>query len=358
MSNQITRKFLEENILTTKEACEILGVSRQTLMKYLKEERLITLKDIQSTHLFYRKDILEFRDNMYKQIILQNALYNKELHRGNTYEAEDYVLDNVDLDAVVKVKLYQGAGDAVIDGYFTITEPHEMNKLINIDAPTCILFLNTGDEVWLQGLLCGYGGTGPSHTVGILSKMGIEESQRNLVYSKSKIEYVKNKDNTWEVIIPPSPTINTEDYPNKSNDGFTTFFYNNKIVYIYKSYYKYRANNFNVTGFIKNQLWLLGNIEKVLFLSEEYALNNGYFYISKGEEFLYQLIIIDSAGRELWIPVTIDPVKPIPEQERLKEILDILGYKKPEEDDLKSKITKFFKNRPFLNDIEEINLNK
>ncbi|MCU7667616.1 helix-turn-helix domain-containing protein [Bacillus thuringiensis] len=53
------RKFIEEEVLTSTEAAEVLGVSRARVSQLIGEGKLVPVKKLRGDSLFYRKDVLE-----------------------------------------------------------------------------------------------------------------------------------------------------------------------------------------------------------------------------------------------------------------------------------------------------------
>lgn len=53
------RKFIEEEVLTSTEAAEVLGVSRARVSQLIGEGKLVPAKKLRGDSLFYRKDVLE-----------------------------------------------------------------------------------------------------------------------------------------------------------------------------------------------------------------------------------------------------------------------------------------------------------
>lgn len=53
-------KMFAQNVLTTAEVAEALGVSRQSIASYVRDNRLKVLKNTPSGFLFLEKDVLDF----------------------------------------------------------------------------------------------------------------------------------------------------------------------------------------------------------------------------------------------------------------------------------------------------------
>ncbi|MEH7539778.1 helix-turn-helix transcriptional regulator [Bacillus thuringiensis] len=59
-------KFIQDEILNSSEALDILGCSRQYLNKLVKEGKLIPIKETTRDKLFYKQDIVKRKSLMRK----------------------------------------------------------------------------------------------------------------------------------------------------------------------------------------------------------------------------------------------------------------------------------------------------
>lgn len=66
----ITRKELAENIYSSKEACESLGITKQRLSVLVKENKISLLKNTKHINLFLFNDLYEYktRKNILKEL--------------------------------------------------------------------------------------------------------------------------------------------------------------------------------------------------------------------------------------------------------------------------------------------------
>lgn len=51
------RNFIQDNVITTTEAIQILGCSRQYINKLVSENKLIPIKKISNVTLFFKSDV-------------------------------------------------------------------------------------------------------------------------------------------------------------------------------------------------------------------------------------------------------------------------------------------------------------
>lgn len=59
-------KFIQDEILNSSEALDILGCSRQYLNKLVKEAKITPIKETTRDKLFYKQDILTRKEKMRK----------------------------------------------------------------------------------------------------------------------------------------------------------------------------------------------------------------------------------------------------------------------------------------------------
>ncbi|GCF83078.1 MULTISPECIES: DNA-binding protein [Bacillus] len=59
-------KFIQDEILNSSEALDILGCSRQYLNKLVKEEKITPIKETTRDKFFYKQDILTRKEKMRK----------------------------------------------------------------------------------------------------------------------------------------------------------------------------------------------------------------------------------------------------------------------------------------------------
>jgi predicted XRE-type DNA-binding protein len=69
--NDELRDFLQQEILTTSEVLEILGVTKQTLSSHILRGKLVPLKKLGRVQIFLRTDIMAFKE----QVEDSRALY-------------------------------------------------------------------------------------------------------------------------------------------------------------------------------------------------------------------------------------------------------------------------------------------
>ncbi|TKH73483.1 DNA-binding protein [Bacillus cereus] len=59
-------RFIQEQILNTSEALEILGCSRQNLNQMVQKEKVKPIKEMARDRLYFKEDILKSKEQMRK----------------------------------------------------------------------------------------------------------------------------------------------------------------------------------------------------------------------------------------------------------------------------------------------------
>lgn len=320
--NAAKRLYFEENVLNTQEACELLSISRATLLKLVDEEKIAPFKEMANGWLFFKHDLIQYKHKLYKESTVIGVSQNKKIYGdGVTRDAEkefDILVTNK--ADVVSIRIYFNEYDAIIDSYFTVTGTIVENKLANVRGPHMIVTLKNGEQLWFNGLLCGYDGAGPGGSKRILTSVGVNnEEDIDKLYKASIIEYYK-EDGLWKVhVFRERPLGDTKD------EGKTfgqIYFFNNNLILISDTL---REWDFNTEGFLRRYSNFLTAPSSVTIMTGKYARETGHYNISVCSETCYQVILKDESGREIWFPFPIDCEKSLLKQESLQNILNLIG---------------------------------
>lgn len=60
MTNEEIRNIIRENVLTTSQVCDLLGISRQQLHNLIIEEKLIPTLKLHYGNIFIKEDVKEY----------------------------------------------------------------------------------------------------------------------------------------------------------------------------------------------------------------------------------------------------------------------------------------------------------
>lgn len=320
MNNDILRDYISNNVLSTAESCNYLGVSRQTLNQYLKEGKIEPVKTMPNGMLFLREDIVHLMEEQYKKRNAHNMLQKRKIiGDGSTSKSLSYIMDNITLNDIICVRVYFNTSDAVLDGYYLSPNEYIKNKLTYVEAPNFIITLNNGEEIWLNGLLCGYNGEGPRGTECILQQLKIDDNKIEKLFSSYIIEY-KRCDEGWECTT----------FDKRSNIGEEDerpdicLFNNNLVLLQYERLFRYKADD--TILFYNRYKNFLSTPKTLTVYTRNKAIETGHYDLTLLDDTLYyQVIIKDIVGREIWLRCNINEDIPIYKNEKLLQILKAHG---------------------------------
>lgn len=319
------REFIKDNVLSTMESCKLLGVSRQTFNQYIKDKKAIPAKVIANGMLFYKDDIIDLADEKYKRRNARNKrIMTKICGDGSTEKSFNYLKENIgSTEDVLSVKIYFERNDAIVDGYYNVDDSDEItNKLVRVNAPHAVVTLKDGEELWVDGLLCGYGGGGPHGSERFLKYLDVPDTEINKLFSAASIEYYK-ENGIWKGECYKS----RKEQLTEENDKYGTgriFMFNGNLVLIQDDCHEW--DSAPIEFFLEFQSFV-SKPASVTIYSRKEALSSGHYYASIGNSNCYQIVIKDVAGREIWMQKMIDENKPISKQPELVEVLKMNGIK-------------------------------
>ena len=325
MDNDIMREFIKDNVLSTMESCKLLGVSRQTFNQYIKDEKAIPAKVIANGMLFYKDDIIDLADEKYKRRNARNKRMMTQIcGDGSTEKSINYLKENIeDKDDVLSVKIYFERNDAIVDGYYNVDGSDEIiDKLVRVSAPHAVVTLKGDKELWVDGLLCGYGGEGPHGSERFLKYLDVPDNEINKLFSAAVIEYYR-EDGIWKGECFKS----RREQENQENDEYgigRIFMFNGNLVLIQDDCRQWDSDP---VGFLREFQSFVSKPASVTIYSRKEALSSGHYYASIGNSNCYQIVIKDVAGREIWMQKLINENKPISKQPELVEVLEMNGIK-------------------------------
>lgn len=327
MSNTL-KEFIEHDILFASEVAELLNVTKPHVNNLVSKGLLIPIKQNKAGNLFLRSDIELYRNKH----LVKNISQPREIIGGCTNYAVDYIKELVNEDNVESIFVYFNKELAIKDGYYTyqrgLNYYNKNNKdvVIYLEAPDCVIKRNDGEEFFINGINCGYNGTGPNGTIKVLKYLNIDISE-NIIYTSSSVKLFKNGCE-WEYY-----NISKEDDDLLGlGENFRQHMelegkickYNDTLVLLQNGGDKFQRET-KPEDFIRKYSYFIPEPVKVTFLSHEEALKTGHVLNTyKGRE-SYQIIITDVSGRELWLDFFVDDNKPIKKQPELVELLESLG---------------------------------
>lgn len=343
MNREYLRDIVKNDILVVSEVSDMLGVSKQQINNLIKKGKLIPAKGTPNGYLFLRGDI----DDYLQQKIKLNLQIPKEiLGNGNTNKSKEY-FDNVmaGYDKVQSVNIYFDRSDAIFDGYYTQAERFQRNHLIRIQAPTFVITYDDGEEFWFDGFNCGYEGEGPHGSYDVLTELGVQKEEADIVFRSAWVRCYKEA-NGWKIINKERNLDHKEGEQIKNwmqeRELYSEIcLFNYNLVLIQKRVNKYKMDTQPIDFLLKYNYFVPQPVS-VTFMTKEEARETGHYVSSTLGSTFYQIIIKDITGRELWLDYFVDEGMSISKQQNLQTILEKLGMSISEENS--SKLTARIKN--------------
>ncbi|MCU4818848.1 hypothetical protein [Bacillus thuringiensis] len=316
------KSLLQKELLTTSQAAELLGISKQRFGVITKKNTLTPIHESSQGKLFLRRDIEKIVKGLHKP--------SKDLDRilvqpyGSSDEALLFFEENKEfLDEITSIYIYQYELDAVLDNFYIGLDTGFENKQ-SLDVPHLVLRDDlSGKELWFKSLNCGYSGQGPRCTIKLLTRLGIDSDYAASLITEHKIvKFFKSEDNNFE------GTFENAIVDGKESQGIAWHTWNNKLIFSQKGNYTFEFDNQNTLLFLKDYYSIIPNIKDIIiFNSKEEALEKGYYTRDyKNNEIIHQLIIRDISNRELWLRIPRTPNDiPLKHHKDVKELLAMCG---------------------------------
>jgi len=326
-NSAIAKEYISSNICTTTEASEFLGLTRQMITIYVNQGRLVPLKSTSSGAIFYKPDLVKLNEERYKERKLINEKTERQIYGyGNTGQSlESFDAMVTDKQSVTSVRLYFNETDAIEDGFYFAPDMCDATPT-PVLGPTCVVKLNNGDELWFGGFNCGYNGTGPHGSMTILQQIGVDEDMAIQLQRAAVIEFFKECD-SWDYQILKLRDLNTHDDSLLLHDMMSHYYlYNGNLVLAFHDYGRFvRAWDALPEQLLEVNHRFIPNPVAAEILSKEYAISSGHYMINFGSQTLFQVVLKDISGKEIWLPCRVDENVPVTRQDSIKDILRKCG---------------------------------
>ncbi|MEK7019572.1 hypothetical protein [Bacillus sp. FSL R9-9410] len=316
------KALLQKELLTSTQAAEILGVSKQRFGVVIKKNDLTPIHESSQGKLFLRRDIEGIFKGTYKTPNKQENILIQPY--GSSDEALIFFEENKEfLEDITSIYIYRYKLDAILDNFHVELDTGFENKRL-LDVPHLVLRDDfSGKEIWFKTLNCGYRGQGPRCTMDLLTNLGIDSNYANSLITKHDVvKFFKTENVTFE------GTFDNATVDPFQSEGILSYSWNNKLIFAQKGSYTLEFDNQSTLAFLKDYYSIVPNIKDVIiFNSKEEALEKGYYTRDhRNKEIVYQLIIRDTSNRELWlrIPRTQND-RPLKHSKDIKELLAMCG---------------------------------
>lgn len=338
MSFIYERDFIKHNVLTSSEVAELLKTTRQRISAIVKSGELEPIKQTSQGMLFLRSDIEAYKKKKELGYVLSfkntfEPIYDRS---GTTKKSVEFFKENIHkLDEIQSIFIFFDEIDSAIGNFFIASDLLKIGELRHIETPHLIIKDINGQELWLGGCNCGYGGTGPHGSKQILSLLRDSNKLKNFNYTDEKIKEILYH-RVVNILI--DSVGNTDVITRKSlvdetsTNGYVTaslYLFRNNLVLLQDSHSIWNKNDkYPLEVIEKYRAFIPCPQEIIVYPTKEHARDSGYIGLDRGylDEEVYRLIIRDSTGRELWLNPIIDNDKPIYQQNNICELLNYCGF--------------------------------
>jgi len=293
------REYIKENVLMTEEAARMLGTTRQNLLKNIVGKgELLYLKKLQGGYLFFRDDVLQYKNRKYRKFLDASDPHNKSFafDDGTSVDALEYVAQEIlpKKDDIELIAVYFDALNAILDNRYRVVDINPQDELKYTYTPTFVVRYLNGNEDWIRELNCGYKGTGPDHSHKALTLFGVPEKLCNYVYNYDKVVYRKSGD-AWTI----EDRISADDRTYFGSHNRIGFYRSNLVMVLYEDYaIAIDRPRFFLTEFSR----FMPQPSKLVILDTENTSSLTRFGWGINSSTPIAAFIQDEAGRELWFP--------------------------------------------------------
>lgn len=348
MNRDDLKYFLSQNLLTTAQATDVLCMSKQLLAHYVKNGIIEPIVETTQGYLYLKSDLDRFNQQRTKILFSDEKDIQRVLFctRGVTHVCEDFFFENRDfLGEIACVSIFFEQFDAIINGNFRKAAENEiMPRMCSLEAPHMVVRDTEGKEIWLSGCNCGYGGAGPNGSIRILKKIGVPSELLENVYYHNILHYYWDEDCGWQVRYEKSHIRECESSVSKykANNFYADIVLRDDNLVLLEKAHHYCFYDADPKPFLEKYSQFIPSPIRILLLTDEQAKRLGYIdYRKFGNAQIYNLIIIDSSGRELWLSIDVDDKLPFNKQYTLLDLLTRCGFELATTDALSDKIKKW-----------------
>lgn len=363
MNRDDLKYFLSQNLLTTAQATEVLGMSKQLLAHYVKNGTIEPILETTQGYLYLKSDLDRFNQERIKMLFCdekddQNVLF---CTRGVTHICENFFFENrCFLGDITCVSIFFESFDAIINGNYRKAATNEMMPgMCSLEVPHMVIRDTAGKEIWLTSCNCGYGGTGPNGSKRILEKIGVPATLSENVYYHDILHFFWDVDSGWQVRYEKSHIREYEtSIPQYKVNNFYAdiVLHDDNLILMEKSHH-YHFFDRDPKIFLEKYSQFVPNPIRIMLLTIEQAKQLGYVdYRKFGDAQAYNLIVKDSSGRELWLTIDVDDNRPFTKQYTLLDLLTRCGFELSTTDTLPDRIKKWLGLMPINAGICELKL--
>lgn len=327
MQRQFIAGIVRDEVMTASEVADLLGVTRQQLVNLEKKKRLLPVVQKKGINLYIKCDVEEYQKIKSKA---QTIIPQPVIGHGVTQKCYDHIKNELPNKGNIEaIFIYFNYIDAIMDGFYTTYEIAKRDQLMKLNVPTFIVKYSNLNEVWYEGLNCGYGGTGPHGSVDVLTKFFDvpKEIAEQVFYAKYMKLYREGA--KWRCICDIREAYKNDGKSTYEIESFKSvskiMLFNNKLVLLQEKSSRY-WNEDEARNFLNSNLSFISYAKRITIYPRDLAIKTGHYINSSVGETIYQIVIEDVSGRELWLNNYVDENTPIHRQDTIGEILRKLDF--------------------------------
>ena len=322
-------------LITAREAAHILGVTHGRVAALVSQGVLTPIKKDGRVTVFLRSDIEAYAGirrpggPRMREVLPPYVMHFEDSGSSRrTYEA--FQRYRAELGTIMSVNVYFWDMDAVQAGYYLPSNRLAHGDLCHVSVPTLILRGHDGQELWLNGANCGYGGEGPRTTGDILADCGVDEKLCEAVYRNQIVKFWRETtNNSWEVATEASPYHTTL---SPESNAHAYLFWDPVTYALVLLEEVDRWPSHDMEAIIEQYQSFIPEPDSVVVLEREQAERLGLVYpLSFGGPTVYTVMVRDRSGRQLWLcPSDLYSTRDIGASVEIKKVLSWCGIEPPD----------------------------
>ncbi len=333
------RDYFKYNTLTTSEVSELLQIPKSKILSMVEEKVIQPLKVSAEGLLFLKQDIDGIIKDRSLKLPIHRIHYRNIMNDGTGYtnKSIEFFEENITkLGRIESIFIYFNSIDAVKAGFFKIyknDEEYDSKHLYSVDTPSFVIRDVQGNEIWLGGCKCGYGGKGSGGSKTILKKLGLNQDVIDLIPYYRVINIFINDDGNIEIIY-NNGIDRTSQNSRVVDDLDVSVLFSKEINNLVLVQEDSRISKNKAIDILKGFRSFIPFPKKILLLpSFDMADRLGYVVEIDSRDYFsfYNLIVVDSSGKQLWVNIPYKVDVPINSQDEICNILEYLGFDVPEE---------------------------
>lgn len=324
MNNEFKAQIIQ-NIMTTVEVANFLGVTKQMISILVRENKLPYLKEFKNGFIFFKPDVISYKNKFATERNSDIELY----FTGHSPSTLNYALNWCEKAGELEtIELYFWNFEALLDGYYFVNNDNLPNLPNNISLPTCVITSKRNKKLFVNGFNCGYPGTGPRFSSEFINKITNLRDMDRIIASNQIIKFFNNG-TEWNYNCPNSRFPHNYSVDKNRIDTLFHFKSINKNIVVAQK----RTTNFDLspTDFLSLAKLFIPNPQKMYFFkTHKEAKENGYFLINnKLDENIYRIVIIDQNGNQLWLNEYSDAMLSLENNTSIKKLIEASGFEIP-----------------------------